>query len=115
MDVKHFVEQVLSALSGALPFGRVSVQTEGPIVEGRAFLQENRFLRFYYNERTGTTVFALIEDERRAWGIDCDQRRGWHLHPVSAPEEHVEIAPLTVAEIIERLRRDVLPGVGPQR
>jgi hypothetical protein len=68
-------------------------------------------LRFYFNEVTGTTAFALIEKEGRIWGIDYDNRRGWHLHPVEDPATHIATDLLRVSEIVSRLQ-DVLEARG---
>lgn len=72
MDVGAFVADLLRALADTELFERVDLSTEGPIVEGYAYVQ-----------------------------------RGWHLHPVDDPADHVAVEPLSVLEIIARLR-DVL-------
>jgi hypothetical protein len=106
MDVHTFVTELLQALTDTGLFGHVALQTEGPVAEGKAFGQETpgRFLHFYFNSRTGTLAFALIEDERRIWGIDFDNRRGWHLHPIEDPAEHVVIEPMSVREVVMALQ-----------
>ncbi len=73
----------LRALATVEAVDHVALQSEGPIVSGRAYLvwAVDRFLEFYFNEKTGTMAFALIEEQRRIWGIDRDNIRGWHLHP----------------------------------
>ena len=123
MDVKAFADELVRALADTGLFERVSLQTEGPIANGHAHVHEGLFLRFYFNEVTGTIAFALIEKQQRIWGIDYDpsaspstllraglrtgNRRGWHLHPVDNPTEHVEIEPLSVSDIAAHLQ-DVL-------
>ncbi|MBM4464987.1 MAG: hypothetical protein FJ014_05420 [Chloroflexi bacterium] len=107
MDVKAFADELVRALADTGLFERVSLQTEGPIANGRAHVHEGLFLRFYFNEVTGTIAFALIEKQQRIWGIDYDNRRGWHLHPADNPTEHVEIEPLSVSDIAVHLQ-DVL-------
>ena len=104
MDVSAFAGELLQALSDIDLFEQISLQTEGPTVKGYAYPQDsNRFLRFYFNEVTGTTAFALIEHQQRIWGIDYDNRRGWHLHPFEQPANHIPIEPLSVAEIVAQL------------
>lgn len=51
----------------------VDLHTEAVIVKGRGLLEDSRFLQVYFNERTGTTAFALIEDDPRIWGVDYDE------------------------------------------
>lgn len=108
MDVKSFADELLSALADTGVFRHVSLQTEGPVVTGYAYTDDDEFfLRFYFNRMTGTLAFALIEKQKRIWGIDHDNRRGWHLHPEENPSEHVEIEALTVSEIV-RCMQDLL-------
>ena len=104
MDVRSFADELLPALAATGLFERVALQTEGPIANGYDYVHEALFLRFYFNEATGTTAFALIDNQRRIWGVDYDNRRGWHLHPTDDSTDHVDIAPLSVSEIIEQLQ-----------
>jgi hypothetical protein len=105
MDVKGFVVQLLDALTSTGQFRNVSLQTEGPIVSGRVYVHgsPDQFLRVYFNEMTGTIAFALVSKQQRIWGIDFDNRRGWHVHPVENPSEHIAIDPLTIPEIVSLL------------
>lgn len=81
----------------------VDLDTEAVVVRGRVLLEESRFLQVYFNERTGTMAFALLEEEKRIWGVDYDDLRGWHVHPVSSPEEHRDTGPMTPPEVVEAL------------
>jgi len=106
MDVGTFAKRLLSAVSARGVFERVELRSEGPVAEGRAHVGEGLFLRFYFNEQTQTMAFALIlgdDDKRRVWGIDRDNRRGWHEHPADRPTDHVSIEPPAIAEIVARL------------
>jgi hypothetical protein len=114
MDVRTFTEDLLRAFADRGIFEQVALRTEGPVADGYARVYRGLFLRFYFNEATGTIAFALVEGERRVWGIDYDNRRGWHLHPVDDPGSHVEIAPLSVIEIVDCLQ-DVLSKRGPKK
>ncbi|HLP46608.1 MAG TPA: hypothetical protein VK469_11700 [Candidatus Kapabacteria bacterium] len=110
MDVNWFLRQLLEQLS-RLPFVKnLDLKTEVIVVKGRVFLDQNFFLQVYFNERTETTAFALVKEEKRMWGIDFDSIRGWHLHPVENPDDHQVIEPKTIAEIIDHLEKawDVL-------
>ena len=104
MDVRAFADELLPALTDTGLFERVALQTEGPIANGYAYVSEDLFLRFYFNEVTGTIAFALIEKQQRIWGVDYDSRRGWHLHPTENPTDHIGISPLSVSEIVARLQ-----------
>ena len=109
MDVENFVDELFRSLTDTGLFEGVSLQAEGPVVSGYAYVRGNKqcFLRFYYNEVTGTLAFALIKQQHRVWGIDFDNRRQWHVHPLESPEKHRPIDPLSVADVIKRLQ-DVL-------
>ena len=100
MDITRFLVLLLENLSGLDFVEKVDIQTEVFILKGRAILKNKRFLQIYFNQLTGTTAFALIEKDRRIWGVDYDNIRGWHLHPLENPETHLEINPLTPEEII---------------
>jgi hypothetical protein len=113
MDVEAFSAELLRALAASGIFDAVSLQTEGPVAKGRAQAGEGLFLRFYFNEITGTLAFALIRGEDRIWGLDHDSLRDWHLHPASAPSTHVPVEPVSVTEIVTRLR-EVIVGMVPE-
>ena len=76
MDVSSFVDELLSALTDIEFFEHVTLQTEGPVASGYAYVNEDLFLRFYFNQVTGTIAFALIESQQRVRGVDYDNRRG---------------------------------------
>ena len=103
MDINQFLLSLLSALSTLEFVEKVDFQTEVFVLRGRVILKKNRFLQVYFNELTGTTAFALIEQEKRIWGIDFDNMRGWHLHPLDNSEGHRNIDPMDIQEIIRAL------------
>ena len=100
MDVNQFLVTLLHALSLRDFVEKVDFHTEAFILKGNVLLKGNRLLRVYFNEQTGTTAFALLEREKRIWGIDFDNLRGWHLHPVDAPDNHSDIDEKTPEEVI---------------
>ncbi len=103
MDVSQFLLSLLESLSKLDFVEKVDVQTEVFILKGRAILKKDRFLQIYFNEHTGTIAFALIENDKRIWGIDYDNMRGWHLHPLENPDTHYSIDNKTIEEIIKTL------------
>ena len=102
MDIMTFARSLLHSLDDVKAVQRVAIESEGPVVNGRAYLRNQMFLSFYYNEITETIAFALILDENRIWGLDFDNIRGWHSHPVADPGQHVKIPPQNLAEIIRQ-------------
>lgn len=109
MDVVTFVSELLNGLSSLETVQGVTSQAEGPTVRGRAHFGGNLFLAFYYNQVTGTQAFALVRDEQRIWGIDYDNLRGWHEHPVGQPEAHIILEAQTIYSVIQRLK-DAVSG-----
>lgn len=103
MDISRFLILVLEGLSRLDFVEKVDIQTEVFILKGRIILKKFRYLHIYFNELTGTTAFALVENDKRIWGIDYDNMRGWHVHPLKHPETHNEITSKTVQEIIDDL------------
>jgi hypothetical protein len=105
VDIKQFLSILLENLSKLEFVDKIDIQTEVFILKGRAILKKNRFVQIYFNELTGTTAFAIIEKDIRIWGIDYDNMRTWHLHPLENPDTHNEISPKTVAEIIDMISK----------
>ncbi len=103
MDINQFLTSLLHQLSTLDFVEKVDIHTEVFILKGKAILKEGRFLQIYFNEQTGTTAFALIEEGKRIWGIDFDNIRGWHIHPIKNPEGHYEISPMRLEDIIRAL------------
>jgi len=105
MEVTTFTAELTTALVNKPFVENIALQTEATIVRGKIFLHQDMFLEIYFNEATGTVAFALIKDQKRIWGIDNDTIRGWHQHPVEAPETHVEIKPMSVFEIVKEFEK----------
>ncbi|HBE44908.1 MAG TPA: hypothetical protein DDW17_05490 [Deltaproteobacteria bacterium] len=103
MDINQFLLSLLHALSSIDFAEHVDFQTEVFIFKGHIALKKERILQVYFNEITRTTAFALIEEDKRIWGVDFDHIRGWHLHPVGNPESHQTINSMTIEEIIKTL------------
>lgn len=107
MDVVTFVSELMNGLSSIELVQDVTSQAEGPTVRGRAHFGGDLFLAFYYNQMTGTQAFALVRNEQRLWGIDYDNLRGWHEHPLGQLELHVILETQTISTIIPRLKHAV--------
>lgn len=105
MDVKSFLTELLSALAKLDFVKDVDLKTESSIVSGRIILEKDIFLEVYYNAVTETIAFALIKDHQRIWGIDRDNIRDWHIHPLDDPTNHISTEPLSVSNIVETLAR----------
>ena len=103
MELKTFLAELVASLSLLDFVASIDLRTEAFTLKGRVLLKERGFLEIYFNEQTQTTAVAWIEEERRKWGIDRDNLRGWHRHPLENPEHHQPITALTIGEIIKEL------------
>jgi hypothetical protein len=103
MELKTFLAELVASLSLLDFVASIDLRTEAFTLKGRILLKEKGFLEIYFNEQTQTTAIAWIEEGRRKWGIDRDNLRDWHRHPLGNPEHHQAITTLTISEIIKEL------------
>jgi hypothetical protein len=103
MDLKAFLAELVTSLARLDFVASLDLRTEVFTIKGRVHLTQRGFLEVYFNERTQTVAVAWIEAERRKWGIDRDNLRGWHRHPVENPEDHQAIPAMSIHEIIKEL------------
>lgn len=70
----------------------------------RIDLFPGRWIEAYYNQRTQTTAYVLIRDEKRIFG--ADNTGGWHIHPFDDPVRHDPLAaPLSFADFMSEIER----------
>ncbi|MBW2570058.1 MAG: hypothetical protein JRE47_12030 [Deltaproteobacteria bacterium] len=103
MEIDKFLLSLLGSLANLDFVEKIDFKTEVFVLKGRSILKKNRFLQVYFNELTGTIAFALIEQDKRLWGVDFDNLRGWHLHPLKNADDHFNIAPMSIEEIVDAL------------
>ena len=103
MELKTFLAELVSSLSSLDFIASIDLRTEAFTLKGRVPLKERGFLEIYFNEQTQTMAVAWIEEGRRIWGIDRDNLRGWHRHPLGNPESHQTILAVTINAIIKEL------------
>lgn len=103
MDLKGFLSELVSNLAHLDFVASIDLRTEVCTVKGRVHLKARGFLEVYFNEQTQTVAVAWIEGEQRKWGIDRDNLRGWHRHPLENPAEHEEISTMSITDIIKEL------------
>lgn len=103
MDLRVFLADLISSLTLLDFVASVDIQTEAFTIRGRGYFREGGFLEVYFNEQTQTMAVAWIEDNRRRWGIDRDNLRGWHRHPLESPEDHQAIPAQSIGDIVKEL------------
>lgn len=57
----------------------------------RLHIRADLFVQVFYGEYSKSLYFALIESERRIFGIDRE-RGQWHRHPIEQPTEHLPLS-----------------------
>jgi hypothetical protein len=77
-----FAGVMASSLCGIPVLRRLSATS----INLRMDLTAGGFIDVFYNEQTGTTAFALIQQNRRVFG--ADNTGGWHVHPFRDPSLH---------------------------
>ena len=116
MELKTFLTELVSGLTLLDFVASIDIRTEAFTLKGRIHFKERGFLEVYFNEQTQTVAVAWIEGERRRWGIDRDNLRGWHRHPLENPEDHQAIPAKSIQDIIKELGevwRQVHSGPSP--
>ncbi len=62
------------------------------------------FVDAFYNEETGTTAYAMIQEGERVFG--ADNTGGWHVHPFDEPVHHRALPDeMSFAEFIAEIER----------
>lgn len=65
-------------------------------------VSSGQFIDAFFNEQTGRTAFAFIENEKRLFG--ADNTGGWHVHPFDDPSQHHMIeGPMAFRNFIEQV------------
>lgn len=103
MELRDFLTELVASLTRLDFVASIDIRTEAFTVKGRIYLQQRGFLEVYFNEQTQTLAVAWIEGEKRRWGIDRDNLRGWHRHPLENPDEHQVIPAMSIRDMIEEL------------
>ncbi len=60
------------------------------------------FISVFYNVATNKTAFALVENEKRIFGVD-NAKGDWHQHPFSDPGQHIACEPMEFGEFLDLL------------
>ncbi len=67
-------------------------------------LKNDKSLHVFYNVVLNIQSFALVANGKRIWGLDKDNRLGWHEHPLKNSEQHKPIVPQTIEQIVEHFK-----------
>ncbi|PIX38598.1 MAG: hypothetical protein COZ56_20085 [Armatimonadetes bacterium CG_4_8_14_3_um_filter_58_9] len=95
MTLTEFESQVFEAAFKSAVCGIPLVRRRMPVsISLRVPLTVGGFVEVFYNEATGTTAFAVIENDQRVFG--ADNTGGWHIHPFNSSTDHLPLPGPTV-------------------
>jgi hypothetical protein len=91
VTLAEFERYVFAVAMDSSVCGIPSVRSLTPTsVNLRIDIAAGGFVDVFYNERSGTTSYALIREGRRILG--ADSTGGWHQHPFDDPDRHEPLA-----------------------
>lgn len=70
----------------------------------RVYTTIDNYIDAFYNEQTGTTAYALIDNGQRIFG--ADNTGGWHKHPFHDPKRHDPLpGAMTFTEFVTQIEQ----------
>ena len=105
MDIKQFELELREALFNldyieSIIFYKVNELS----IKGKIYLKQSYILEVRFTEiekkYNFTLSFTLLYSDNRIWGLDKDNRVGWHIHPLENTKLHETIEPKSVKEIV---------------
>ena len=105
MDAQTQFQELILALQKVHSAPDLHLTQDAPIIHGRLEVGTGLFLNVFLNLDKNKFAFALLQYQQRIWGIDRDNIRGWHRHPLHETEKHEAISPKTISEIITELKQ----------
>ncbi len=105
MVISQFEVELRSALQSLSFVESISFYYNNEMsIKGKITLKRNYVLEIRFTEMdqkySFTLSFTLLLNNERIWGLDKDNRIGWHIHPLENPKAHEPIEPKSVSEII---------------
>ncbi len=104
MTIEEFHREAISAAFDSaiceMPVVRRATPTS---LNLRIQLTVGNFIDVFYNQDTGTTAFALIENGKRLLG--ADNTGLWHVHPFEKPEAHEPSEPMSARAFVQLVER----------
>ncbi len=104
MELTEFINEVRQRLTALEFVEDISVEKlMQTAVKIKVTLKPKGYLNIWYNVFRRTQSFNLLINDVRIWGIDHDNRFGWHEHRLDNPQGHQKIDAMTISEIIAKL------------
>lgn len=101
MELAKF-ESDLRASIGSISDARSLVVVTRTAVSLKALIKlEREFsITVFFNASFSIRSFSLIHQNKRVFGVDCDNRIGWHIHPADDADNHVLTQERSTSDII---------------
>ena len=104
MEIKNFLDQLYTLFSPIdYVVDIVILNQTRTSIKVRIHLFNNNYITVYYNSYRGTQSFSLMQSNKRIWGLDFDNRIGWHKHPVTNPDSHIKTNKVTLNDMLRKL------------
>ena len=106
MEIDEFRSQVINGLNSLSYIDEIELyEIEENSFKGTAIVKRHYVLRVRFKFLAGvlTLSFTLLFENNRIWGLDKDNRIGWHIHPLNNTSTHEPIEEMAVGEIISIL------------
>ena len=106
MNLEQFKSRVFTTCSISLLVQSTTVLVlKETSIRLRVVLINGSFVDVFYNEQTGRTSFAQIQNKIRTFG--ADNAGGWHWHPRENPDAHLTAkSEITFEAFMKRLEND---------
>jgi len=101
MDLIQFEIQIRQSLIELSYVKRITIIRRTPIsIKGLIDLENNYKIVAFYNQPFSIISFSLLCENERIYGIDLDNRIGWHIHPEENPNYHKPTNAKSISEIL---------------
>jgi len=107
MEINEFLNKIESILVKTDFVQNWQVSKKRTTLQIRTFIEKDFFLDVFFNQSLDIYSFSLIMNNKRIWGCDKDNIRGWHLHPLANPNSHQLIKNHTIEEIFIRIEETI--------
>ncbi len=108
MGINKFKKELLIYLSDFEFVEDIKITQKDTTIRIRVYLQNQILLNIFYNKDLKIQSFALIKNNRRIWGLDKDNRFGWHEHTIENPNSHKTVDSHTIKEIVDKCKKNIL-------
>lgn len=102
MELAKFEAELRKTIKTFGDIRNIVVSKRTPVsLKALIVLNQEFSIAVFYNSSFAIRSFSLIHHNTRVFGIDCDNRIGWHIHPVENADSHVLTEEKSFSEIME--------------